>query len=185
MKLTFGIVLFLTCSPLFAGIGTSSGNDPSFWESAKVSVIIARISDIKKVADPGDPAWSNNHYHATLTLKSTLAGVIDSSVTPTLQLDFYATGYGTSIETLPKDGDLVVAVTLSFADPVIITANRISFMPDNAGMIVVKNMDDPQIDQILKKIQYERAHPVREVIESTTRPSTTQPSTRGRVRADK
>jgi hypothetical protein len=97
---------------------------------------------------------------------ATLAGSFDPSLNPRLQLPFWANQSGTMITVVPKSGDTVIAVIRPWNGKDHITRHACPFMPDKNGasLVVIKDLADPKVLEVLKKIQAARTKPV-------TRPS--------------
>jgi hypothetical protein len=151
-------IVALTCRLTEGGGGSHSGREPRIWENT--SVIVGTLKDIKKLKAPGDYLYS-----ATLVPKATLAGALDTSLNPTLHVRFFASVLNASITGVPAEGDTIIAVIhigLIQRDEIEpsdwISGLGWEFMPDSQALVVIKGLDDPRVEQTLKKIQEVRAH---------------------------
>jgi hypothetical protein len=154
----------VTAASALAGTEVVSGAEPGFWTLDRFNLVIGVIRDVKKFKDPQSP--SNDRYSATLTLKASLAGQLDPSLIATLDVMFYAEHYGSSIKTVPTEGMVVMALvrlrpsaTKDAGPKDMISSAFASFMPGECSLVEIKSLDDPRVDETLKKIQNARAHP--------------------------
>lgn len=160
-----GLILSLVAAAsTFAGTEVVSGAEPGLWTADRFNLVIGVVRDVKKFKDPQSP--SDDRYSATLTLKASLAGQLDPSLVATLDVMFYAEHYGSSIKTVPTEGTVVMALvrlrpsTTEDAGPKdLISSAFASFMPGESSLVAIKGLDDPRVDETLKKVRNARAHP--------------------------
>jgi hypothetical protein len=169
--IVYFVILFLVVERGFAGIGTISAANPNTWKERKISVVIASIKDVHEIK-----ATAAHPFAATLTPIATIAGNFDASAQPTLSVRFFASEIS-SVTQAPPEGAIVLAVIQQqslYADEKTrsdwIASDLCPFMPENAGMVVLKDLSDPRIQETLKKIQDARLGAVPEFIRNTTQP---------------
>jgi hypothetical protein len=146
-----------------AGIGTITGREAQGWQTGYYNVIVARIGEIRAVQGHA------GQYRAVLQPLASIAGRADPSEQPRIEVRFEAGDRGvavTSISTTPPENSIVLAVVhlnVLYADEAVrsnwIAADFCKFMPGDAGMVVIKGLDDPRVLEPLRKIQDARAHP--------------------------
>ena len=157
--------------------GGINAGDPSVWEKQRISVIVARVQEVQR-QKPGTSGRQGTHK-AVLVPLATIAGSFDPSLHPTLPVHLWAGPAGTSISAPPAAGDLILAVIqapnnwVNSKEHVIVT-DLCDFMRDEGSPIgssiaVLKGLDDPKIEQTLKRIQDARLK---------TRDAATRPATR-------
>jgi hypothetical protein len=168
MRLSNAIGIWIIVTALFwtatansrAGLGTTTGRERKLWTTYRYSVIVAKIRDVREGKGEGYQA-----HHATLLPVATIAGTLDPSVTPSLDVRFYRSDLTSSIKgELPKDGAIVLAAVIMgrhHADETEpsdwVDSDLVAFMPNRSGLVVIKGLDDPLVAETLQKIQAVRA----------------------------
>jgi hypothetical protein len=157
----WSVVLSLLSYNAFGGQGTITGKERGNWDTGYYNVIIAVIRDVQKDHDENP-----NRYRALCVPKAALAGSLDPSLYPALPVVFYVGKTVGSIEDLPRDGALVIAVLQLERTPdakdkasAFIFSDICTFMPGESAMVVIKGLDDPRVAETLKKLQDARANP--------------------------
>lgn len=148
-----------TCPIAHGGLGTTTGREPGCWDKAGYSVILAWVGEVRQ-PDADDVGLCR----AVVAPIATLAGAFDASLRPALKVAFHAGVSHSSIPKAPAKGDVVLAVIsipqdrpAGPEDPVLIVSDLCTFMPDEAALVILKNLDDPRVMETLKRIQRARA----------------------------
>ncbi len=165
------LAAILVCSRSDGGLDMSTGREWHLWMQARYSLIIARVKAITQ-ARPGE----NGTHRAILEPICTLAGSLDPSEHPTLDVTLYADGMTSSVGTPPKQGSLILAVTQGTN---FIVSDICTFMPNRASVQEINGMGDPRVLETLKKLQDARAHaepdPHIRISATTNKSGTTRP----------
>ncbi|HEX5243847.1 MAG TPA: hypothetical protein VFW23_11345 [Tepidisphaeraceae bacterium] len=143
-----------------AGLDTQEGNERGLWTKGYYSVIVARVGAIKEAAPSTE--------RATLEPLCTIAGLLDPSDHRELHVVFYSDGMTSSIRSVPKRGDLILAV---IRGDDFIVSDICRFMPDESSLVVVNGLNDPRIPGTLKRIQDARPHERRDSNVPATQPA--------------
>jgi len=148
-------VLFLPSLTTLGGFGTISGKERGFWTEDRTSVVVGTIGAIhaRQVGEPQE-------YQAMFVPLATLAGSLDPSLRRVLDVRFFAGSDYSSIDRLPANGAIVVAVVqldrfqADEREPSNwIVSDLCLFMPKHSGLVVVDGLNDPRVAETLKKIQ--------------------------------
>jgi len=160
-RLTFFVLLAMTASRSFGGLGTLTGKEARLWTDGHVSVIIATVADVAKGQGEG-----YQPHNVRLIPKGTLAGTFDSSLHPSLNVRVYVSDLTSSVNVAPRSGTTVLAVIETDAlqgeetrPSNWIRSDICTFMPDKSALVIIKSMDDPRVAETLKRLQDARAHP--------------------------
>jgi hypothetical protein len=168
----------LVAASALAALRRTSAGDPDVWERRDYSVVIATITDVQKKGEGYVP------YTASLAPIATIAGRLDPSLRSSVAVSFYVSSLTSSIPAPPQEGALVLAAVERVSDPdrekpasFWVDSNVCPFMPDDAGIVTLKDLNDPRIAQTLQRIRDARAgampKALREAIErgASTRPT--------------
>ncbi len=148
--LLLSCVLFAPCSG--GGLLVTTGKEWHQWTEGGYSVIAARVREVRQA--PGD-AGEAGSYFAVLEPLAVFAGSLDPSEHATIRVSMYVGQGGTSIESPPKQGSMVLAV-VQWGN--FIVSDICTFMPDQSALAEVTGLGDPRVIETLKKIQDARAH---------------------------
>jgi hypothetical protein len=153
--------ILVTTSAVFAGHGTITGREAEGWNNGEYTLILGVIQDVQKERVAGEDRCT-----ATMAPRATLGGVFDASAHPILPVQFYVGRPTSSIAQPPEQGAVVLAVVQlvrakekSESDRGLVYSHTCTFMPGEAALVVLRGLDDPRIEETLKKLQDARAHP--------------------------
>jgi hypothetical protein len=164
-RMLFAAFLCLLSNRAFGAILRIEASDEGVLSEDRRSVIIARVEGVweEKSSDPDDDPIQER---AILTPLATIAGNFDPSLHPSVTVSLSSRGFPvtTSIKSGPRPGAIVLAVlrfqVLVHDDPKprnAIESNNCMFMPERSGMVTIKGLDDPVVQQTLTRIQEGRA----------------------------
>jgi hypothetical protein len=170
-RLLIWLVISWGCvSPAFAGWGTVKGDDDRVWE--KCFVVVARVADVSALDPKMDPEDGATHL-LLLEPLSTLAGTFDPSRQSELRVRLRIAGYADSVPEAPPRGSTIlvfIAPSVVARDgklpPFCVVTDKCPFMPDDGGLVVLRDAADKRILETMRKVRAARG-----VKESTTRPS--------------
>ena len=128
----------------FAGLETLTGVGADFWK--EFSVVYAEVASVK---DLGSARAS-----VTLRVRASLTGFYDAAERPVVETQLSYNPFASAIPKPPKPNDRVVAVLYRRSEGrIFIAAAQLLFMPDYAGLVVVKGFDDPKVGDIIRRVQ--------------------------------
>lgn len=161
------ILLALASPPCRAAIGAqTTGREPHLFDlytgptgngqGSGCNIIIARVVALSKAKEGSDLA--NNGYRdlATLEPLATLAGLLDPSLRPKVDVGLWisdAPGFKTT--KLPPVGAIVLAMIM--ANDQTIFPETCPVMPDGSGLVVLDGVGDRRVHETLERIRVARA----------------------------
>ena len=144
------LLLGFRAGAAFAGLETLTGVGP--W--TEHSAVYAEVASVK---DLGSARAS-----VTLRVRATLTGFYDAAEGPVLETRLSYNPFASAIRKPPKPNDRVVAVLYRRSDGrIFIEAAQCLYMPDYAGLVVVKGFDDPKVSAIITRLQEVRGMKLR------------------------
>lgn len=149
-----------------AGQGTFTGEESEDFGKGGFSVILAKFGGAREYPKGASPDFT---HHATLVPLATLSGGFDPGLHPTLEVGFNCGPVftNTSIQTVPKEGAMVLAVIrhgILIGDVKVprnaVVSHVCTFMPRHSALVEVSGADDAQVRETLQRIQAARARGV-------------------------
>lgn len=166
-RLAYIVCVVITLgSTTFAGIGTITGVESGTWNDDRTVVVVGRLTSIR-----GDR--QDEYRVAKFGPLLCLAGLFDPTATASLDVRFYIGDQSSSNSYPgPTDDSLVLvvmrlSVELKEGPTNIIVSDWCTFMPDRAGLVVLKGLDDPRLRETILRLREARAKAA-----AATRPTT-------------
>lgn len=134
------------CSAANPGV---SGREAHVWERHHLSVVVARVLEVKHEPEENGVYWS-------LKLRPIVrvAGELDPSTHPELNIEIDVCEI-CNVTAVPAKGAVVMVVLLGTK----CFSAIYDFMPNGVPLAILDGLGDKQIEQTLEKIRDDRAHP--------------------------
>lgn len=126
-----------------------SGREAHIWEQRHISVVIARITELRSPVDRPRIVWT-----AKIKPIMLVAGELDPSTNPELEVAFDVCDSCNVVAAPPKDA--LILIVLMGKD---CASMGYGFMPKRAPLAVLEGLGDKQIEETLENIREVRAHP--------------------------
>jgi hypothetical protein len=135
-----------------AALPTTTGSERKLWDEGGYAVIVAKVEEILEL---GQEDRLKNHatHTAALVPLATIAGTLDPSTHRKLLVTLNIGSFTTSVDHAPPRGAWVLAV---IEPGPMVAADICTFMPDNAGLVVIDGPADKRVAETLKRIQEAR-----------------------------
>lgn len=135
-----------------AALPTTTGSERNLWDQAGYAVVVARVEEIAEL-NQEDRLEKHASHTATLVPLATIAGILDPSAHPKLMVTLNVGSFATAVRSAPPRDAWVLAV---IEPGPMVAADICTFMPDNAGVVVIDGPADKRVAETLKRIQEAR-----------------------------
>jgi len=141
-------------SAAVAGISTMRGTEEAVWTDC--SVVFAEVASVTEI-DLG-------HVELSLHVRATLTGTYDAAANPVLDTELR---YGGKISAILKPPIAKARVVVIVRRPrdrdghllnrYVIPSDIVTFMPNEAAMVEVKDFEDPRVRDVVTRLRQLRA----------------------------
>ena len=147
---SFTIAFGLFSTVAAGGVGVLFGDEEGLWDEDRVSVVLARVTDVSHDGDgDGDHLYLD---YVTLEPLGTLSGSFDAGTTSSVTARFWF-GANSSLDDKPQVDTTVLVVIRRADDWWAVVSDFCQFMPGRSALVEVDGWDDPRVAETLKRIQ--------------------------------